>query len=71
MRYAVTIAKTIWCEKEVTASNKKEAEEMAWSALDRGIDAIGEPPMPTSRFPGFAFQWGEGEPIETFEIEED
>lgn len=71
MSYTVTIAKTIWCEKEVEASSEQEAEEMVWNALDRGIDAIGEPPIPTSRFPGFDFRWGEGEIIETFRYYEE
>lgn len=71
MRYEVAIAQTMWCKKEVTASSKREAEEMVWSDLDHGIDAIGEPIMPASRFPGFEFCWGEGEPITTFECSEE
>jgi len=70
MRYAVQIAQTIFCETEVTASSREEAEEMALSALERGMDSIGGPEMPASRFPGFDFRWGEGEPIETVEIDE-
>lgn len=71
MRYEVTIAQTILCKKEVTASSRQEAEDMVWSDLDHGIDAIGEPIMPASRFPGFEFGWGGGEPIEAFEYDEE
>lgn len=66
-KFRVVFAKSMICTIELWAEDVEQAQEIAGARLDRVFDHVPDPVMPC--FGGWDFSWGEGEVIDTADLD--